>query len=200
MLDLETFGTRGDTAIASIGAVAFDPHGNRVPASGVDVFYANVDLQSCIDLGMRVDGSTVAWWMKQSDSARSGLFSPEPKDINLVLRMFTQWYKGVTNRGSFVWSHGATFDVPIITEACLKAKLTSPWQFWSAHDTRTLFDLVGIKLPSADTRTGGHNSLADAIAQAKHVQLCMSKLLIKPGLDITVEVPEENLTPTVMEF
>ena len=56
MLNLETMGYEGRSAIISIGAVAFDPK------SGVlgETFYANVDLTSCLDQGLEVNGATVA--------------------------------------------------------------------------------------------------------------------------------------------
>lgn len=177
MVDLETLGTRGDTAFLSIGAVAFDPFSGSVPKSGPLTFYRNVDAQSCIDLDLRVDGSTIMWWFTKDDAARKALSDPKPEPVGQVLAAFSSWYKShVTRYKSSVWSHGATFDIPIISEAYSRIGHKAPWEFWDCNDTRTVFRLAGAKLPNADTRGGGHNALNDSIAQAEHLQRCISML------------------------
>lgn len=177
MVDLETLGTRGDTAFLSLGAVAFDPFGKSVAKSGPQTFYRNVDAQSCIDLGLRVDGSTVMWWFTKEDSARRALADPKPEPIGQVLAAFGSWYRSHAVRyKTCVWSHGATFDIPIISEAYARLGHKAPWEFWDCNDTRTVFRLAGAKLPNADTRGGGHNSLNDSIAQAEHLQMCIAMI------------------------
>ena len=42
MLDMETLGTAPGSAILTIGAVEFDPHGNSVPTYGKDIFDVRV--------------------------------------------------------------------------------------------------------------------------------------------------------------
>ena len=193
MVDLETMGIRVDAAFVSIGAVAFDPFHSPGPASDALKFYRNVDLQSCIDLGLRIDGGTVMWWMTKDDEARRALVDPKPVPVVDALRDFVIWYKRVTEHRSCVWSHGATFDIPIISEACLRAGLISPWTFWMCNDTRTVFRLADWKLPNADTRGGGHNSLNDAVAQAAHLQRCIAKLRLAASVAMAREEadPEE---------
>jgi len=57
MLDLETFGTDNDSVICSIGAVEFDiVTGKR----GME-FYQKIDIQSCLDAGLKVSGQTILW-------------------------------------------------------------------------------------------------------------------------------------------
>lgn len=58
MLDLETMDTKPTAAITEIGAVRFD---NEKILSR---FRIKVDLQSCIDLGLTVSGSTIMWCLK----------------------------------------------------------------------------------------------------------------------------------------
>lgn len=177
MVDLETLGTRGDTAFLSIGAVAFDPFGKEVPTKGPLTFYRNVDAQSCIDLGLRVDGGTIMWWLTKEEAARKALTDPKPEPVGQVLAAFGSWYRSHAVRyKTCVWSHGATFDIPIISEAYAKLGHKAPWEFWDCNDTRTIFRLAGVKLPNADTRGGGHNSLNDSIAQAEHLQRCIAML------------------------
>jgi len=66
MIDLETMGTRPDAPIIAIGAVSFDVDTDWVWRT----FYVNIDLQSAVSAGAKIDPSTVMWWMKQSDEAR----------------------------------------------------------------------------------------------------------------------------------
>ena len=177
MVDLETLGTRGDTAFLSLGAVAFDPFGKTVSKNGRETFYRNVDAQSCIDLGLRVDGSTIMWWFTKDEAPRRALADPKPEPIGQVLAAFGAWYKSHAVRyKTCVWSHGATFDLPILSEAYARIGHKAPWEFWDCNDTRTVFRLAGQKLPNADTRGGGHNAMNDAIAQAEHLQKCIALL------------------------
>ncbi len=57
MLDLETWGTAPGSALRSIGAVFFDLDGKTG-----ETFYRNIDKQSCLDAGLKIDPATVSWW------------------------------------------------------------------------------------------------------------------------------------------
>ena len=177
MLDLETVGTSASPAILSVGAYAFDPLGEPTeePPDDADpcAFYRNVRLQSCIDLGLLVDGATVMWWLGQGADARRALFAPDPVPVDNALDMLGRWFRAnFDDQQSYVWSHGATFDVPILEEIYRRLPRRVPWFFSKVHDTRTLFDLCGYRLPKADERPGGHHALRDAWAQAAGVQWC----------------------------
>ena len=69
MLDIETMGNESFSSIVSIGAVEFDINTGKTGRA----FYTNVDLQSCIDLGLIMNASTVMWWMQQNEQARKDL-------------------------------------------------------------------------------------------------------------------------------
>ena len=158
MLDLETMGTAGDSAIIAIGAVAFDKNGVS------SKFYTNVNLQSCIDLGMKVDGSTVIWWMGQSDQARS-IFSDDSPRLNSALIEFGNWFNNVS--GNEVWGNGAAFDNVILSTAYKKAGLVQPWNFWNDKCYRTVKGMhPSIKLNRVGTY---HNAVDDAESQALHL-------------------------------
>lgn len=59
MLDLETLGNRSGAVIVAIGAVEF--HGGEI----IKEFYQRVDAESCVALGLKMDVSTVMWWLGQ---------------------------------------------------------------------------------------------------------------------------------------
>ncbi len=155
MIDLETMGVSAGCAIVSIGAVEFDPNTGLLGRE----FYDNVDLQSCLDAGLRVDGSTIMWWMSQDDAARKAL-SVNPKALSIVLNNYKLWF----NASSLVWSHGASFDHTVLSAAYRATGIELPWKFRNERDTRTIFDLSGVKM-KASVGTY-HNALCDAKTQA----------------------------------
>jgi len=157
MIDTETLGTKPGAAILSIGAVMFDQYGLG------GTFYAPVLLESCISVGLTIDPATVTWWMRQSDEARAAAFRDDAAPLWKVLGDFYDWFNA--NRAKHPWCHGATFDAPILEAAFKACGLAAPWAYWNVRDTRTLYDLAGVKV---DRAAGTHhNALDDAINQAK---------------------------------
>lgn len=157
MIDIETLGTKPGAAILSIGAVMFG-------ASGLGkTFYAPVSLTSCTDAGLTVDAETVQWWMFQSEAARAAAFAPGAEPLASALLRFAAWFHD--QGGVHPWSHGATFDVPLLDAAFSACHLSAPWAFWNVRDTRTLYDQAGVKVDRSHGTQ--HNALDDAIAQAK---------------------------------
>jgi hypothetical protein len=157
MIDTETLGTKPGAAILSIGAVMFGPAGLG------GTFYAPVLLESCVSVGLTMDPATVTWWMGQSDEARAAAFRTDAAPLWQVLGDFFDWF--VANRAKHPWCHGATFDVPLLDAAFKACNLAPPWEYWNVRDTRTLYDLAGVKV---DRGAGTHhNALDDAINQAR---------------------------------
>jgi hypothetical protein len=157
MIDIETLGTKPGSAILSIGAVMFGSSGLG------DTFYQPVSLQSCTNLGLKIDAHTVAWWMKQSDEARHAAFRDNALSLPVILMRFSEWF--VAQNARYPWCHGATFDVPILEAAYEACGMLAPWKFYDVRDTRTLYDLAGVK-PDRSQGTH-HNALDDARAQAE---------------------------------
>lgn len=159
MVDLETLGNNSNSAILSIGAVAFDL---REDEEFTNTFYAVVDPQSCIDVGLKMDVSTVMWWMKQSDQARKA-FEKEGSGIVAALHQFTQWYP----KGAKFWGNGATFDNVILSNAYAACKIKKPWGYTDDRCYRTVKALY----PDVKVERVGvyHNAVDDAVTQAKHL-------------------------------
>lgn len=155
MLDLETMGTCGNSAIIAIGAVRFD-------TEVTDRFYEVVTLQSSVDVGLKIDPSTVIWWMDQSDEAR-GQFKRKGTVLPEALLRFANW----VGHGAEVWGNGASFDNSILSNAYLKCGITQPWEFWNDRCYRTIKSMnKGIKLNRVGTY---HNAVDDAESQALHL-------------------------------
>ena len=164
MLDLETMGNGSNSAIIAIGAVAFDIKG----VSGR--FYQQVNLQSSVNAGMEIDASTVLWWLKQSDAARSA-FKDNEKALNIAnaLIEFSMFCDSAKVCG--VWGNGAAFDNVLLSNAYRKLEMKRPWKFWNDRCYRTVKNIYqDIEFVHSGTH---HNAVDDAESQAIHlIEIC----------------------------
>jgi hypothetical protein len=171
MIDLETLSTAGDAAIVQIGLAPFWIDGEGLAATGRQI---DVDPQTCIDAGFRVDWSTLHWWMMQSQEARDALPRPElglpiQTALGLVQSYLTELQRDIPGAERiYVWSNGATFDIPILSNAFRKFGMPDPWGYADARDTRTLSMLaLNAVKPKPAVK---HRALDDAVAQVHWVQ------------------------------
>ena len=166
MLDLEFMGKGPDAAITAIGAVKFGMDGLMC-----EPFYLPIDLQSSVDLGMRMDVSTVLWWMGQSDEAQA--IYKDNRTCGTVLAAalarFSIWSRSGTSPR--VWGNGSDIDNVILSTAYRLAGLTQPWDVRDSRCYRTVKNMApGIKLERIGTH---HNALDDAKSQALHlIKIC----------------------------
>lgn len=166
MVDLETMGSKPGSAIASIGAVAFDPVAGTMGAE----FYQVVDLVSCERAGLTLDASTVYWWMTQGDAARQALGGAK-MGLRDALQRFA-WFIDDQAKGERprLWGHGGNFDEPMLAAACRAVSMPSPWRYSEGRCTRTIFEAAGVELDRAAPEAGTHhNALDDAKLQARAV-------------------------------
>lgn len=162
MLDLETMGQTSDSAIVSIGAVSMDTRNLTLPYS----FYSVVSLDSSIKSGLKMDSSTVVWWLNQSDEARA-IFKEESIHICQALCDFANWIQSFAGKDRVrVWGNGSDFDNVILANAYSVCGLSLPWNFRNSRCYRTLRN----EYPQVPYIKQGiaHNSLSDARSQAIH--------------------------------
>lgn len=160
MVDLETLGNGSNAVIIAIGAVQFDHTGLG------QEFYTAVDPQSCVDVGMEIDVSTIMWWMKQSDAARSA-FDRTGAPILEALLSFSDYVRDSAGKGAEVWGNGATFDNVILSNAYRAVGVDKPWAYWADRCYRTMKNMYPL---ITQERVGtAHNALDDAIYQAAHM-------------------------------
>lgn len=182
MIDIECLGRRPFCPLLSIGACVFrtdiDPEAPLDPNCAVpliaDVFYVAIDLQSCLDLGLKIDADTLAWWMEQTPEARKVFTDPNRMPLPAALDAFTTW---ANSRPLIVWGNSARFDLGI-TEAAYTAcgKSGTPWEFRNERCYRTIKNIPearSIECPKYGTH---HNALDDAIAQALHLAAINKRL------------------------
>lgn len=163
MLDVETLGSSPGSFICAVGAVAFGQ--GKITAE----FYQRVDPEDCARHGLRIEASTVLWWMRQNDEARSELCRPG-LPLLTVLTEFAAWL-GDGNKAE-IWGNGASFDQPILDAAYRACALTTPWVYYNCRCYRTIKAIY----PEIVAPKNAHNALEDARNQANHLMQLM------PGL------------------
>lgn len=134
MLDLETLGNKSNAAILSIGAVEFNMETGETGRE----FYVVVDLQSCLNLGLKINGSTFYWWMEKSDAARKAICAENKMHLSEAVMLFSNWMKDCIEKVQ-IWGNAARFDIGLMEDAYVACGYQNmPWDFRSERDVRTL--------------------------------------------------------------
>lgn len=173
MLDLETLGNKSNSALLSIGAVEF----NRYTGEYGREFYKIIDLQSSLDAGLTINGSTFYWWLQQSQSARDEICK-EGEHIMTVLSKFNEFIKSL-NRDILIWGNGARFDIGILEDAYVRCGYNKmPWNFRNERDVRTILDLAPHIKNSIPVISIEHHPIHDCKFQIQYVSKILSNLKI----------------------
>ena len=173
MLDIECLSNGNCASIVQIGACFFDRYTGSV--NPLEVFSVNINIQSCIDAGLQVDGDTIKWWMDQVIKRGEPSWLKDPVPVETALGKFREFYYKI-NKSALVWSH-ATFDVVILSNAYRTIGQKTPYLYRNCRDIRTLVDLSGVhtkKEGEGDPKN--HNALDDCIYQVKYCVECFNKL------------------------
>jgi hypothetical protein len=165
MIDIETFSTGRDAAIASFGAVKFCLE--RGVAGPEGRFYQVVDLARSNDPG-EIDAATVLWWLGQHRDAQQALLSSDAVNLRTTLERFSAFCEGA----ECVWSNGPLFDERIVREAYHRHKMKFPFHYRGSRCCRTYYALaheLRVSLRSPPEGVVKHHALDDAILQAGHM-------------------------------
>lgn len=171
MVDLETMGAGPKAAIVSIGCVPFDRESLAVLQ---DEFYVVVDLESSLKAGLTAESSTILWWMKQSEEARTELFSGRRVLLYEALSALKYWMASIVpaKNDRKVWGNGAAFDNVILSSAYKAVGLETPWNFWNDRCFRTMKnEFADVPLPD---RSGLHHKAVD---DARYQAECLVEIL-----------------------
>lgn len=176
MIDLETLDTTPYCVILTIGVVRFDPHGTGV----VEKLTLKPTIEDQTEkYGRIINDETIRWWSQQSPEAIEEAMSDNDR-MSLRECMEILYQFGWNRRA--VWSHGAPFDI-VACETAMRSTLTDkpnpiPWPFWTVRDTRTLYDIAGVKLSDGGKKTS-HKAVEDATRQAELVQQAFRKIRVE---------------------
>lgn len=177
MVDLETLGTRPDAVVVQIGLCAFDGTGETLAKASM-----SVNIKAQMEAGRTVDGPTISWWMRQSLDSRIAMSEAlsSPHGLASAAEQVCGWFHRVRAISGpvYVWGHGATFDVTILSSFLQSAGKNPPFKFKRVRDTRTLQAalLVMGRVVERPQPSTAHVALDDAVAQAKWVAAMLEAL------------------------
>lgn len=158
MIDLETLGTTPEKGVPllSIGWCAWDRRSPTFDHTAAQQFVKASPGEA--------DEATMKWWFGQVDRWTAIRDRCEAEGVKLIEAI--DWLRAAFRQSGaeMVWSHGATFDVVILEYWCRVFARDIPWKFYNIRDTRTLYHLGAVRLP-----TNTHDAMEDAINQARLV-------------------------------
>lgn len=161
MVDIETMGNTSFSAITAIAAVRFD----ILTGQSGESFFANLDLKSCLDEGLHVDASTIAWWMSQEDGVRTKFTGASGIGLMEALERFAAF----CDKDSFVWGNSARFDLGLLQNAYNKLNIPIPWDFRKELDCRTMDFLIPEIRINTPRKGSAHNPIEDCLFQISYV-------------------------------
>jgi hypothetical protein len=173
MIDMETLDTSPYCVILTIGVVRFDPYGEGVSQK----LELRPTIEDQTEIYNRViNDDTIRWWGEQSKEAQEEALGDQGRIS--FRECMDELYKFGWNRRA-VWSNGASFDV-VVAETAFRQVLSDrpnpiPWPFYTVRDTRTLYEVAGVKLKDGGYATT-HKAVEDAERQAIKVQEAYRKL------------------------
>jgi hypothetical protein len=174
MVDIETMSDAPQGALLSIGAVEF----NLSTGETGKEFYVNVDLQSCLDVGLTVTASTIMWWFQQSDEARNSITEAKGEPLYEALQSFSIFVKDCGGKDCEIWGNGPTFDISNLINSYHKIKLPIPWDFRKERCVRTLVSFAPIIKSMTKFYGVAHNALSDCYHQIKYCSDTFKKIEI----------------------
>jgi len=174
MVDLETMGTKPYAPLLSIGAVAFNFDDEPI----MDLFYQPIDLESCLELGMRPDAGAIKFWCDQGEAAQMVMSHPDAVTLPLALDAFTDWWG---SRPMSFWGNSARFDAGLLEAAYKVCGKQIPWAWHKERCYRTVKNLPGAQHAKLERYGTHHNALDDALSQALHLRSIYKALGFNPN-------------------
>lgn len=172
MIDLGTLSTLHNPVLLQLGVALFDPGGEGIDER--QSWEMNVSVDSCTALGAVIDDGALDFWFKQPELNR---WSVRTFQVPIRTALERLRFTLKANAVERVWSHGATFDLSIISWYLERLAMGEAWRYSAARDTRTLFEVAEQYTEwQRPTRDVAHTGLADAMAQAEDVQAAVRAL------------------------
>lgn len=135
LLNLETYATTPDAAIAQISVVYFDINNKTIIKS----FLANIDPESEMKSGYFIDPNTVEWWDKQPEAIKNGLFTSQLPITEVLNRLYS-----FIDSDTILWCN-KQFDVHIFMNAFKNEGIFCPIKYTNFRDIDTLCYLGNVE-------------------------------------------------------
>ena len=172
MVDIETLGNKSSSVITQIAAVEFDMDTGECGKT----FNVLVDIDDCMDKGLKVNADTLMWWFNQSEEARDKIAGNAIRyTLKTSLRFFTEYLESIEGLEG-IWGNSARFDLGILSDAYNAIKKPIPWDFRKERDVRTLV-AFSPEIRANETFEGvPHDALDDCKHQIKYCSKIWNKL------------------------
>lgn len=162
MLDLETLSTSSNAVIISIAAVQFNIETGEI----INKFHRNVDIQSCLDIGMEIEANTIKWWMTQKNETFKKLINNTVTIKKAINSLRIEMIAIDRNKQNIiVYANSPSFDCVIIKNACKKTKIEYPFNYRNEVCIRTLFRYFPEIVQKHKFKGNKHNPIDDCINQ-----------------------------------
>ena len=173
VVDEESMSTEPNAAILAIGATMIDD------LETVDRFYVNVDLQSCLAVGLHESESTRKWWSEQSTEAFNAT-QTNCVPIQTALQMWSDWINAHGGKSVRLMGNGPCADNMWLNSAYKACGMTNPVPFWNDIDHRTLNWIggkwLGVTKEDVSFKGVKHHAGDDAEHEAQHAIMVLSAL------------------------
>lgn len=171
MLDVETLGSNGSFAITQVSLVPFDLHTGDVYKLDACYNYG-ISLSSNMEHGMRVDSSTLKWWI-DTDS----------QELKRQLGYTGTIEECATSMAGFIdsikpnrfWAT-ATLDYQAISLICSAAGIENPIPFNKRLCARTVRNLWMEKTGDFYKNRNTHNAYEDCLLQIRDLRKHIKEL------------------------
>ena len=181
MVDIETLGTKSDSTIIQIAAIAFDIHTGR----HIEKFNQKVDITK--NEKLNVSGSTIKWWLNTNKELLAEIINTGVNSSDQVLINFHNWLNELQeDKNLYLWGNGILFDNKMIQHQFENLGLSYPIYYRNDRDLRTLLDLASNKtgLSEIEIRNSlkddilvEHDAYDDVIYQIKLAVYCYNCLI-----------------------
>jgi hypothetical protein len=165
MIDIETFGIKQTAPIVSIAAVQFNVANPEIQPQ---VFYTKVDIDSCLDIGCKIESKTIIWWMQQPKEALQEITNHEGLPIKKALLELSNFIKNF-GEDICVWGNSARFDLGILQNKFDYFKIEIPWNFKNELDLRTIVSFNPDIKKKTSFKGTRHNPVDDCIHQISYL-------------------------------
>ncbi|AUR83339.1 ribonuclease H-like domain protein [Vibrio phage 1.033.O._10N.222.49.B8] len=173
VVDEESMSTEPNAAILAIGATMIDD------LEAVDRFYVNVDLQSCLAVGLHESESTRNWWKQQSIEAFNAT-QTNCVPIQTALQMWSDWINAHGGKSVRLMGNGPCADNMWLNSAYKACGMDNPVPFWNDICHRTLNWIggkwLGVTKEDVTFKGVNHHAGDDAEHEAQHAILVLRQL------------------------
>lgn len=189
MVDIETLGTKTDSTVFQVSAIAFDlVTGEHYP----NYFNLIADIEK--NKTLNVDGSTLKWWLNTDKELLTRILNAGSYSSKDILISFHSWLsslpykvnKTLENDNLYLWGNGILFDNKMIQHQFQSIGLEYPIYYKNDRDVRTILEIASLKTGLTekeikdkfqDESLVKHNAIDDVKAQIKLVVGCYDLII-----------------------